>query len=133
MPASVESTDVDQNAPQVRFEGAGMANIAVTEWHAEERWINADANASGRLVLRLFNYPNWRVEVNGVVEHSETAPETGRLVIPIRAGANRIHIRWTEGWDRKVGAAISMVAFTLVGIWWHRHHRPAENSAEIPS
>jgi hypothetical protein len=134
VPARVESTDVDQNATQVRFEGAGMANVAVTEWRAENRRINADSNASGRLVLRLFNYPNWKVEVNGVVEHSETEPQTGLLVIPIDAGTNRIHVSWAEGWDRKVGAAISIVAIALLGIWWYGHNRPAaENSAEIPS
>jgi len=132
VPAGVESTDVDQKASQVRFEGAGMANIAVTEWRPEDRRINAEANAPGRLVLRLFNYPNWRVEVNGVEKHSETAPQTGLLVIPIDAGANRIHIRWAEGWDRKVGGAISIVAFAVLGICWYRHNRPAaENSAEM--
>jgi len=125
VPARVESTDVDQNAPEVRFDGHGIGNIQVVQWRPEDRMISADANASGNLVLKLFNYPNWSVEVNGVVEHSETTPQTGLLVVPIHAGASRIHIRWVEGWDRKVGAAISIVAFGLVGIWSYRCNRPA--------
>src|SRR5215469_6338045 len=120
VPARVESTDVDQNAPEVRFDGHGIGNIQVVQWRPEDRMISADANASGNLVLKLFNYPNWSVEVNGVVEHSETTPQTGLLVVPIHAGASRIHIRWAEGWDRKVGAAISIVAFGLVGVWSYR-------------
>jgi hypothetical protein len=130
VPAGVESTDVDQNASQVGFEGPGMAKIGVAEWRAEDRMITADANAAGKLVLRLFNYPNWRVEVNGMVEHSETAPPNGLLVVPIAAGANRIRITWVEGWDRKAGAAISIIALGLVGIWSYRRNRPA---AEIGS
>lgn len=125
VPASADSSNVDQNAPQVRFEGQGRANIQVVQWRAEDRTINADANASGNLVLRLFNYPNWRVEVNGIVEHAETAPETGLLVVPIPAGPSRVHISWAEGWDRKAGGAISIVGLTLVGICCYRHNRPA--------
>jgi len=132
VPAGVDSSDVDQNASQVRFEGQRTANIRVVEWRAEDQTINADANASGRLVLKLFNYPDWRVEVNGNVEHSETAPETGLLVVPIPAGPSRIHISWAEGWDRKVGGAISMVSFALVGICWYRQRRLRANpTAEI--
>ena len=132
VPAKVDSSDVDQNASQVRFEGEGKTGIQVVKWRAEDRMINADAHAPGRLVLRLFNYPNWRVEVNGIVEHSETAPQTGLLVVPIHAGVNRIHISWAEGWDRKVGGAISIVAFGLVGIWSYRCRRSrAERSREI--
>lgn len=123
VPVNVDSTDVDQNASQVRYEGQGTANVQVVEWRAEDRIINVDANTSGRLVLRLFNYPNWRAEVNGIIEPSETAPDTGLLVIPIHAGASRIHIRWAEGWDRTVGEAISIIAFGLLGVWWFRHSR----------
>lgn len=124
VPARIDPSDVDQNAPQVRYEGQGTANIQVVQWRAEDRLIHADTDASGKLVLRLFNYPNWRVEVNGTVEPSETAPETGLLVVPVPSGFSRIHITWAEGWDRKVGGAISIVALGLVGIWFYRHNRP---------
>jgi hypothetical protein len=114
VPSTVDSSDVDQNAPQVRFVGSGAAKVQVIEWGAEDKIIDADASSRGKLVLKLFNYRDWKVDVNGTVEQSETAPHTGLMEIPIRAGTSRVHITWAEGWDRKAGGAISII--TLAGV-----------------
>src|SRR5262249_32669560 len=37
VPARVDSSDVDQNAPQVRYEGQGTASLQVVQWRAEDR------------------------------------------------------------------------------------------------
>jgi hypothetical protein len=36
------------------------------------------------------------------------------MLIPVDAGANRVHITFTQTWDRKWGAGISLVAFFLI-------------------
>jgi 6-pyruvoyl-tetrahydropterin synthase-like protein len=125
VPSTVDTSDVDQKAPQVRFEGNGAAKVQVVQWRAENRIIDADVSSPGKLVLRLFNYPDWRVEVNGVVEHSETAARTGLMEVPIHPGNNRVHIFWAEGRDRKCGEAISVI--TLVGLlaWCYARRRRA--------
>jgi 6-pyruvoyl-tetrahydropterin synthase related domain len=113
VPAGADPYEIDQNSPPVRLEGPGTAEIRVENWQAEHRVIQANASSSGKLVLRLFNYPLWRVKVNGRTVPSETTPQSGQMLVPIAAGMNRVQITFVEGWDRPVGAAISILGLLL--------------------
>lgn len=121
VPVGVDAYDVDQKGLQVRFEGKGHVYIAIRKWEAEQRAIDASTASPGKLVLRLFNYPLWKVEVNGRQITTERTPDTGQMVIPIGAGENRVRIRFVEGWDRKLGLLLSgiglAVIFLLSVIW----------------
>jgi uncharacterized membrane protein len=120
VPLGVDPYDVDQKAPQVRFEGKGHAYITVRKWDAERRAVDANTGSAGKLVLRLFNYPLWRVEVNGRQLVTESTPETGQMVIPLAGGENRIRIRFVDGPDRKWGLLLSGIGFAIVlffAIW----------------
>src|SRR3954467_4416726 len=75
VPIGVDPYDADQTAPQVRFEGKGHAYITVQKWDAEKRAIDASASSPGKLVLRLFNYPLLKVEVNGRQVTTESTPD----------------------------------------------------------
>jgi 6-pyruvoyl-tetrahydropterin synthase related domain len=114
VPVGVDPYDADQKAPQVRFEGKGHGQITVQKWDAERRAIDADAGSPGKLVLRLFNYPLWRVEVNGRQIKTESTPDTGQMVVPIAAGKNRVRIRFVDGWDRKLGVLLSGIGFAAI-------------------
>jgi hypothetical protein len=58
------------------------------------------------------------VEVNGGVVRTQSTEHTGLMIVPIRAGENRVEIRFVEGWDRRVGALISALALTtIMGLW----------------
>ena len=117
VPVAADSYDVDQNAPQAAYEGSGNAKIRIERWQAERRTIIAEVSAPGSLVLRLFNYPSWKVGVNGSIVHTDSTEHTGLMIVPIEAGQNRVEIRFVEGWDRKAGALISTVAlFCVVGL-----------------
>jgi hypothetical protein len=119
VPVAADSYDVDQNAPQAAYEGSGNAKIRIENWEAERRTIVADASAQGNLTLRLFNYPLWRVDVNGRDVQTQSTEHTGLMIVPIEAGENRVEIRFVEGWDRKVGALISLLALLVVfGLWF---------------
>jgi hypothetical protein len=120
VPAGVDPYDVDQNAPPAKFEGRGSAKIHVEKWQTETRQILADATSSGKLVLRLFNYPLWKVEVNGHTVRAETTSNTGQMVVPVAAGENRVQVTFVEGWDRLVGAGISAFAVVTVILWFVR-------------
>ena len=113
VPAGVDPYDIDQNAPQARFAGEGAANIRIEKWESEKRLIGTDASSSGKLILRLFNYPLWKARVNGRAVQTETTPSSGQMIVPISAGANRVQITFVEGWDRALGAAISLVALVV--------------------
>ena len=116
VPVGVDPYDADQKAPQVRFEGKGHAQITVQKWDAERRTIDANAGSPGKLALRLFNYPLWRVEVNGRQIKTESTPDTGQMVVPIAAGENRVRIIFVDGWDRKLGLLLSGIGFALIAL-----------------
>jgi hypothetical protein len=114
VPANVDPYDADQNAPRVRFEGPGQHQIQTPRWDAESRTILATTAVSGNLILRLFNYPDWRVTVNGARINTLTS-QTGQMTIPLSAGQSKVEISFAEGWDRWVGAGISLVS-ALIGL-----------------
>jgi hypothetical protein len=108
-PAGADSSSIDQDARRVTVDGPAHAAIRVSEWEAEEKVLTAKMSAPDNLALRLFNYPAWRVEVNGQLVSAATREATGQMLIPVSAGANRVHIRFTRTWDRIWGVWISLL------------------------
>jgi hypothetical protein len=118
VPSGADPYDIDRNAPLVRFEGTGHAQISIQKWHSEERVFATKANSKGKLILRLFNYPSWRTEVNGRAVQTQTVPHTGQMVVPIASGENRVQIVFVEGLDRKVGLLCSLLGLTVIVVWF---------------
>jgi len=114
VPLGVDPYDVDQKAPQVRFEGKGQAQITIQTWDAERRAIEVRATSPGKLVLRLFNYPLWKVKINGRRAKTESTADTGQMVVPVSAGANSVRIRFVDGSDHKLGLLFSGVAMAVI-------------------
>lgn len=116
-PAGADAYEIDRNARRVTFEGGGTARIHVRRWAPEARMFTADVSTPGRLILRLFNYPAWLVEVNGRTVQTESQELTGQMIIPVEAGENRVLITFTRTSDRTLGGIISgMTAMILVGV-----------------
>jgi hypothetical protein len=116
VPIGVDPYDADQKAPQVRFEGKGHAYITIKKWDAERRAIDASTASPGKLILRLFNYPLWHVDVNGRQVTTKSTPDTGQMVVPVAAGKNRVRIRFVDDWDRKLGLLLSGVGFVVLAV-----------------
>ncbi len=133
VPVAADPYEIDQRAPRVLFRGTGRAELEVQDWKAESRLVIATTSAPGKLVFRLFNYPSWRVLVNGHAVVTQTAQTTGQLMVPVAAGESRVQITFVEGWDRIVGAAITMVALALAIFWAWRSRRPVPYAPEIRS
>jgi hypothetical protein len=89
-------------------------------------------SAPDALALRLFNYPAWRVEVNGRQVQASTREGTGQLLVPVQAGANSVHIAFIRTWDRAAGAWISVLAFLLTSLSL-RKTRPASSAGRAVS
>ena len=129
VPAGVDPYDVDQKASQAHFEGKGHSEITIQTWDAEKRDISVDSASPGKLVLRLFNYPLWKVELNDRQVATKSTPDTGQMVVPVSAGKNRVRIKFVDGWDRKVGWALSGCAFLIIMFMyalWNKAPVPAE-------
>ncbi len=115
VPTTADTSEVDDKAPQAQFQGKGKAEIHISSWQPESRTLIAKASTRGKLLLRLFNYRLWHVEVNGRPVSTESEDSTGQMVIPIVSGESRIHVWFVGGWDRTLGIIISVLALFAVG------------------
>lgn len=113
-PIAADSSVVDRDARRVTVEGPAHAAIHVFQWNAKEKLFTADLSAPDNLVLKLFNYPAWRVEVNGRVVQAGTRENTGQMLVPVQAGENRVQVSFIRTWDRTAGIWISVLAFLLI-------------------
>jgi len=117
VPIGADAYDVDQAARRVWLVGPGHAQFRVLKWGAEEKEFTAEVSEGSEVAVRLFNYPAWRVEVNGNDVKTRTREETGEMVVPVSAGRNEVKVQFGRTRDRTVGGVISgvMSVFLVVG------------------
>jgi 6-pyruvoyl-tetrahydropterin synthase related domain len=113
-PVGSDAYNVDKNARRVTVDGTARAAIRVSDWSAERKQFTAEMSGADNLALHLFNYPAWRVEVNGQIVQAGTREGTGQMLVPVQAGANQVKIIFIRTWDRTLGAWISMIAVVFV-------------------
>ena len=113
-PAGADPSAASKDAANIAVEGSTLAVMQVAAWNAELKSFTADMLAPDRLVLRLFAYPAWRVEVNGRVIPTSLREGTGQIVIPVEGGVNRIRITFVRTWDRIAGGWISLLGALLL-------------------
>ena len=129
VPVGGDAYNVDKAARRVTVDGPAHAAIRVSQWNAEQRLFTADMSAPDNLALRLFNYPAWRVEVNGRLVGAGTREDTGQMLVPVEEGANRVQITFIRTWDRRAGMWISALAL-LLALWLLRKPLLPSSSAE---
>jgi hypothetical protein len=129
VPVTAEPDDDDQKGPLVRFEGNGSARIEIKDWRAESRLVNIKANSPGKIVLRLYNYPSWQATVNGRYTKTATPNPGGQMIVPVAAGDSLVSIKFVQHWDRKLGAIISLVTVSLLGMLSIQANRRLPSSA----
>ncbi len=99
-------------------DGPAHAAIHVSQWTPEFKLFTAEMSAPDNLALRLFNYPAWRVNVNGRQVQPGAREGTGQMLVPVEAGANQVQITFVRTWDRTAGGWISLLALVLAFVWW---------------
>ena len=118
VPVGADPYDVRLNAPLVALDSSAPLRVQVQQWRTETKSFTAEAEEPGKLVLRLFNYPAWRVEVNGHKVQTETQDDTGQMLVPITARESIVHIIFVRTWDRTVGAIVSLVSAAGLLLWF---------------
>jgi hypothetical protein len=113
-PVGADLSEIDKDARNVTTLGQARAAIRILQWDAEAKSFTADMSASDQLAVKLFDYPAWRVEVNGHVVDVMPNQKTGQMLVPVDSGMNRVEIRFTHTWDRIAGGWISLVS--VIGI-----------------
>jgi hypothetical protein len=117
VPLGADPYEIQRDATFVSFQGKGPAQIRVQQWAPESRRFTADTPAAGKLTLRLFNFPAWRVEVNGHPVVTESREVTGEMMIPVQAGESRVQIKFVRTPDRTAGAIASLLTLALMMGW----------------
>ena len=120
VPLGADPYEIKQDAPRVALDNDSAASdqaqqVRIQQWDAESKLFTAEVSQPGELVLRLFNYPGWRVEVNGRIVATATREVTGQMIVPVPAGQNRVRITFTHTWDRTVGGITSTVTTLFLG------------------
>jgi hypothetical protein len=128
VPTGADPYEIDKNARRVTFDGPGRSRIEMKLWGAESKFFTAEVTSPGKLVLRLFNYPAWHVEMNGLPVASETHEVTGQLMIPVEAGQSQVRLTVIRTWDRTAGGVISAVTLFLVLICVSRTRSQSSNT-----
>jgi hypothetical protein len=116
-PTAADPSVIDKGARRVMVDGPEHAAIHVLQWDAESKLFTAEMSAPAKLALHLFNYPAWKVEVNGRVVTATTREATGQMLVSVDAGANRVQITFARTWDRRVGGWISLIAAMVIILW----------------
>jgi hypothetical protein len=133
VPVGGDPYEIKQDAAHVapNDDGARLDQVGLERWNAESRVFTARVDRPEDLVLRLFNYPAWRVEVNGHAVAPSTRDVTGQMVIPVQAGENRVQITFTRTWDRTFGGIISAVTALLLGGFIMLRRKHLNSSANV--
>jgi hypothetical protein len=116
VPNGADAYETDKAAHQVSFDGAGSSQIHITQWGPESKSFTATLSQPGKLGVKLFNYPAWKVEVNSRPVQAGTIEVTGQMMIPVAAGENQVRISFARTRDRLLGGLISLATGILLFI-----------------
>ncbi len=114
VPAGDDPYELNKDAAQVTAEAGGGAQIRIESWLAQEKRFRVGVDRPTTLVLRLFDYPAWQVQVNGAPVPAGKTPVTGQMTIALNAGVNEVQVLFLRTWDRTLGALLSLLAVLLV-------------------
>jgi hypothetical protein len=138
-PVGVDNAAVQQHLPLVRVLRSAQDDTADDtpadnpEWRAGdpgsiaaqvdakrpngEHWIVSVATPqTGYAVLRLMDYPSWRVTVDGQPVKSRPLREDGLMAVPVNAGSHVMEVRWAATRDVVAGRAVSTIALLALAV-----------------
>jgi hypothetical protein len=95
----------EQHSCQASFAVVGDAGAA-----PEHLRIVPVAGHPGYLILRLLNYPAWRVRVNGRLDSSLPQREDGLIAVRVPEGVANVTVDWTATTDVIAGRWLSAIA-----------------------
>lgn len=124
-PLGADPSAIDKDARKVTVQGPAHAAIDVLHWDPEWKVFTVQMSAPDQVALRLFQYPAWRVLVNGHEVETTAREGTGQMLIPVSAGANHVELRFVRTWDRTAGDWISLLTAATLAAWFLRARRSA--------
>ncbi|MFY9746346.1 MAG: 6-pyruvoyl-tetrahydropterin synthase-related protein [Acidobacteriaceae bacterium] len=104
------------------------ADVKVDRWNSERKSVTIVTAQPAYAVLRLMDYPAWRVTRNGAVVSERARRGDGLMAIPIAAGTNHIDVRWRTTGDQWAGIGISLAALAITLVLWLKGRRRIDGS-----
>jgi uncharacterized membrane protein len=134
-PAGGDNYEIRPDFPEYCFRAAdndgsvAVPDARVTQWQSKiyrKQFVVESPQPVG-MVLRLMNYPAWRIEVNGAAVTAQSDEQTGRMVIPLSAGRSKVEVRFARTPDRWLGDGLSLAAAIVLFGFWRRQRLAISN------
>lgn len=102
---------VDPSPPSTKLQ---PSQTHIDLWQVERMAATIQVPAPSFAVLRLMDYPAWRVRVNGQPVVARPHRDDGLMAIPLPAGKSHIEIAYRTTWDVWAGRILSLFCFVLL-------------------
>ncbi len=114
--------DTQADNPEWRAGDAGTiaAQVNARRRNGEHWTVSVVTPETGYAVLRLMDYPSWRVTVDGQAVKSRPLREDGLMAVPVNAGSHVVEVQWAATRDVVAGRAVStiaLLALAAVAMW----------------
>jgi hypothetical protein len=96
--------------------GSIAATVNVKQRNAEHWTVGVVTAETGYAVLRLMDYPSWRVTVDGKPALGRPVRDDGLMAIPITAGKHVMEVQWGATGDVITGRIISALALLALAM-----------------
>jgi hypothetical protein len=106
--------------------GSITAKLDARRRNGEHWFIYLATPETGYAVLRLMEYPSWRVTVDGKPAQDRPGRDDGLMAVPVVAGSHVIEVQWSASSDVIAGraiSAISLLALAVVAMLERRQRR----------
>jgi hypothetical protein len=103
--------------------GSIAARVDARRSNAEHWRVSLVTPETGYAVLRLMDYPAWRVTVDGQPVNRRPLREDGLMTIPVQAGSHVMEVQWQATRDVVAGRAISAIALLALVVVAMRERR----------
>ena len=118
-PAGADNYEIKPDFPDYRLldeagKPAAAARVAHSHISTYHKQFTVESAQPVELVLRLLNYPAWRVEVNGTQVTPQSDDPTGRIIIPLPTGRSEVDVCFIRTPDRRLGDGISVATLFLL-------------------
>ena len=113
LPTAANPDAVDRAMPRFSDERGTEVRATVMDWRPTVKHFRLVTSEPIDLTVRLFNYPAWRVVVNGRPLEVKTS-EAGLVVLRLETGENNVQILFTRTLDRTLGVVLSCFSAAML-------------------
>ena len=92
------------------------SEVQIGRWNVEQMSATVrleGSSGAGFAVLRVMDYPAWRVTVNGAAVNARPRRDDGLMAVPVAAGVSEIEVRYAATRDVWAGRILSLTAAIL--------------------